>query len=219
MKRAIVVHIRSVYHGRASTEPCIEGVFKESASSVPVMKRCRGQAAILTGAYLSQVDCYEKSRRNLSKALQQSVLSQARRSEVLGFPRGKFSACSGREMGIEQPLDQHKPRAVKSSPIRPRDTTASMLAGRIAVRSARVAAPRFQIAATRSFAEAAKPAANSKPPVELFGLDGTYASALVRLRTHPRANGKDGQLIRLICSTPRPSRRKLSTPSPRRWRT
>ncbi|KXS94396.1 hypothetical protein AC578_7797 [Pseudocercospora eumusae] len=55
-----------------------------------------------------------------------------------------------------------------------------MLAGRIAARSARVAAPRFQVAATRSFAQtAAKPAAaDSKPPVELFGVDGTYASAL-----------------------------------------
>ncbi|KAF2173184.1 hypothetical protein M409DRAFT_35491 [Zasmidium cellare ATCC 36951] len=55
-----------------------------------------------------------------------------------------------------------------------------MLAGRVAARSFRVAAPRFQLAATRSFAEAAaKPAdASSKPPIELFGVDGTYASAL-----------------------------------------
>lgn len=60
------------------------------------------------------------------------------------------------------------------------NTAAIMFAGRVAARSARVAAPRFQVAATRSFAEAAaKPAANVKPPVELFGVDGTYASALV----------------------------------------
>ncbi|WPH04985.1 atp synthase subunit 5, mitochondrial [Acrodontium crateriforme] len=53
-----------------------------------------------------------------------------------------------------------------------------MLASRVAARSARVAAPRFQPAATRGYAEAAKSAVNSKPPVALFGLDGTYASAL-----------------------------------------
>ncbi|KAI5369570.1 Putative ATPase, OSCP/delta subunit, F1F0 ATP synthase OSCP/delta subunit domain superfamily [Septoria linicola] len=54
-----------------------------------------------------------------------------------------------------------------------------MFAGRVAARSARVAAPRFQLAATRSFAEAAaKPASQGRPPVELFGVDGTYASAL-----------------------------------------
>ena len=55
-----------------------------------------------------------------------------------------------------------------------------MLAGRIATRSARVAAPRFSYAPVRGFAEA-KPAADTKPPVQVFGLDGTYASALVCL--------------------------------------
>ncbi|EMF17679.1 putative oligomycin sensitivity conferring protein [Sphaerulina musiva SO2202] len=56
-----------------------------------------------------------------------------------------------------------------------------MFAGRAAARSARVAAPRFQLAApTRSFAEAAaKPAsASTRPPIDVFGVDGTYASAL-----------------------------------------
>ncbi|EGP92224.1 unnamed protein product [Zymoseptoria tritici ST99CH_1A5] len=54
-----------------------------------------------------------------------------------------------------------------------------MFAGRVASRTARVAAPRFQLAATRSFAvSAARPAADNRPPVELFGVDGTYASAL-----------------------------------------
>lgn len=66
-------------------------------------------------------------------------------------------------------------------PTPPLCTTASMLASRVAARSARVAAPRMSVAATRSYAEPAKPAAqaNTKPPVALFGLDGTYASALV----------------------------------------
>ncbi|KAK3116887.1 ATP synthase F0 subcomplex subunit OSCP atp5 [Teratosphaeriaceae sp. CCFEE 6253] len=53
-----------------------------------------------------------------------------------------------------------------------------MLASRIAARSARVAAPRVSVAATRGYAEPAKSAQNTKPPVPLFGLDGTYASAL-----------------------------------------
>ena len=51
-----------------------------------------------------------------------------------------------------------------------------MFAGRVAVRSARVAAPRFQVAATRSFAEAAaKPASETRPPIDVYGVDGTYA--------------------------------------------
>ena len=51
----------------------------------------------------------------------------------------------------------------------------------------RAGAPRAPIAArfaaTRSYAAAAAPAtgAANKPPVALFGVDGTYASALVRL--------------------------------------
>ena len=79
-----------------------------------------------------------------------------------------------------------------------------MLASRVAARSARVAAPRVSIAATRGFAEQAKPTAassqqNVKPPVEVFGLDGTYASALVRTAKHPHTHtkiGKEGYLKR-----------------------
>lgn len=54
-----------------------------------------------------------------------------------------------------------------------------MLSGRIAARATRVAAPRAPIA-VRSYAAAASSASSaaSKPPVALFGLDGTYASAL-----------------------------------------
>ncbi|KAL1590889.1 hypothetical protein WHR41_00482 [Cladosporium halotolerans] len=51
-----------------------------------------------------------------------------------------------------------------------------MLASRVAARSARAAAPRFSAVSVRGFADAAK--VDSKPPVALFGLDGTYASAL-----------------------------------------
>ena len=56
--------------------------------------------------------------------------------------------------------------------------TVKMLASRVAARSARAAAPRFSAVSVRGFADAAK--VDSKPPVALFGLDGTYASALVR---------------------------------------
>lgn len=62
--------------------------------------------------------------------------------------------------------------------ISPLRITAIMLASRVVARSARVAAPRFAAVTTRSFADVKT--ASTKPPVELFGIDGTYASALVR---------------------------------------
>ena len=63
------------------------------------------------------------------------------------------------------------------------NTTANMLASRVAARSARAVAPRFQAVSTRGFAEAAK--VDAKPPVAVYGVDGTYATALVRNRwTH-----------------------------------
>ncbi|KAK5120197.1 hypothetical protein LTR85_006403 [Meristemomyces frigidus] len=63
-----------------------------------------------------------------------------------------------------------------------------MLASRVVARSARVAAPRISLAATRGYAEPAKAAQNTKPPVPLYGLDGTYASALYT------ASAKQGSL-------------------------
>ncbi|KIW06471.1 ATP synthase F1, delta subunit [Verruconis gallopava] len=50
-----------------------------------------------------------------------------------------------------------------------------MLAGRFAVRTARTMAPRVSMAARRCYAAAAS---ETKPPIELYGVDGTYASAL-----------------------------------------
>ncbi|OQO12860.1 ATP synthase subunit 5, mitochondrial [Cryoendolithus antarcticus] len=54
-----------------------------------------------------------------------------------------------------------------------------MLASRVAARSARVAAPRLAQTplCVRGFADA-KAGTDTKPPIALFGLDGTYASAL-----------------------------------------
>jgi hypothetical protein len=46
-------------------------------------------------------------------------------------------------------------------------------------------APIARFAATRGYAAAAP--ASTKPPVALFGVDGTYASALVRLLLLPLA--------------------------------
>ncbi|KAK3215275.1 hypothetical protein GRF29_19g2776881 [Pseudopithomyces chartarum] len=58
-----------------------------------------------------------------------------------------------------------------------------MFSSRALTSAARIAAPRTpiaaRVAATRAYAQAAAPSSsNTKPPVALFGIDGTYASAL-----------------------------------------
>lgn len=61
-----------------------------------------------------------------------------------------------------------------------------MLSRQALLRSARVAAPsRAIVSQARFYAAAPAASANEtvKPPVALFGLDGTYATALVRHRT------------------------------------
>ena len=61
----------------------------------------------------------------------------------------------------------------------------TMLSRQALLRSMRTATPqRAVLSQSRSFAAAAPAAAsneNIKPPIALFGLDGTYATALVRL--------------------------------------
>lgn len=47
-------------------------------------------------------------------------------------------------------------------------------------RSVRTAAPRLSQTSTRTFAAAASTSENVKAPVAVYGLDGTYATALVR---------------------------------------
>lgn len=56
------------------------------------------------------------------------------------------------------------------------------------LRAARSAAPQRAIASQARFYAAPAPGANEnvKAPVALFGLDGTYATALVRLNWVPR---------------------------------
>jgi len=60
----------------------------------------------------------------------------------------------------------------------------------------RAAAPRTPLAARvagiRNYAAAAPTGAANKPPVALFGVDGTYASALVRLFRLQLARYNDG---------------------------
>lgn len=72
---------------------------------------------------------------------------------------------------------------------------ASAMLSRQALRSLRAAAPQRTIARStvRSYAAAAD-TQNVKPPISLYGLDGTYATALVRyIHPHPSP--------RLNCST------------------
>ena len=62
-----------------------------------------------------------------------------------------------------------------------------MLSRRAFTQAARASAHRTPIAAPvalRTYATPAAGAPSTKPPVPLFGLDGTYASALVRSNTH-----------------------------------
>lgn len=59
----------------------------------------------------------------------------------------------------------------------------TMFTTRALTSALRAGAPRAPIA-VRGYAAAAAPSgAATRPPVALFGIDGTYASALVRLRT------------------------------------
>jgi F-type H+-transporting ATPase subunit O len=62
-----------------------------------------------------------------------------------------------------------------------------MLSSRAILRATRASAPLRNAApraltSSQSRAYATPAAADSKPPVALFGLDGTYATALVRLQ-------------------------------------
>lgn len=55
----------------------------------------------------------------------------------------------------------------------------NMLSGRAFAQAARASAFRAPIASRTAFRSYADAAASTRPPVELYGVDGTYASALV----------------------------------------
>jgi hypothetical protein len=82
-------------------------------------------------------------------------------------------------------LSNHHTPGSASSPI-PQSISflPAMSAARAFSTALRAGAPRAPIAArvagTRSYAAAAPTSSGNKPPVALFGVDGTYASALVR---------------------------------------
>lgn len=93
--------------------------------------------------------------------------------------------CTSRSRNLSQVLGDGStaPRIGTSTPIlRSAPHNLTMLSGHFAARAARVSAPRASVSAVRTYAApAAASSANTRPPVPLFGLDGTYASALVRV--------------------------------------
>lgn len=64
-------------------------------------------------------------------------------------------------------------------PLRP-PHLATMFAGRLAARAARSGASIAPRAVIRSYATPAAASQNILPPIALYGIDGTYATALVR---------------------------------------
>lgn len=66
-----------------------------------------------------------------------------------------------------------------------------MLSRQALLRSARAAAPSRAIASQARFYAAPAASESVKPPVALFGLDGTYASALVRHGADPLRQTKE----------------------------
>lgn len=84
-------------------------------------------------------------------------------------------------MEIENHLDDQNPTAIDTHLLsNPSNNILKMMSSRAILRASRVAAPRTipraVVSQSRSYAV---PAADAKPPVSLYGVDGTYASALV----------------------------------------
>jgi hypothetical protein len=102
----------------------------------------------------------------------------------IGFSRDVMP--SGRNSTSTPPST---PKSLRSSPIpqsiSPLPTMSAARAFSTALRAGVPRAPIARFAATRGYAAAAP--ASTKPPVALFGVDGTYASALVRLLLLPLA--------------------------------
>jgi len=69
-----------------------------------------------------------------------------------------------------------------------------MLSRQALLRSARAAAPSRAIASQARFYAAAAATEPVKPPVALFGVDGTYATALVRHRAGSIASRRDSSI-------------------------
>lgn len=84
----------------------------------------------------------------------------------------------------------HPPSRPPPSPIRPPEPAAAMFSRQV-LRSVRAAAPQralaLRAAPVRSFAAAAAPT-EVKAPVAVFGVDGTYATALVIAASRPESS-------------------------------
>lgn len=83
-----------------------------------------------------------------------------------------------------RPLFHDNPQTLSSSPVNHRQFHLSaVMFSRQVIRSVRAAAPQRAIAVrstpVRNYAAAAA-ASDGQPPISVFGVDGTYASALVR---------------------------------------
>ena len=102
-------------------------------------------------------------------------------SDLLLFPTPLLSHSYDKISGYPAFCARHLPAATRLL-----STPSTMLAARLlrsVTATPRVAIPRFTVSrialGRRSYAAAAATPQNIKPPIQLFGVDGTYASALV----------------------------------------
>lgn len=101
---------------------------------------------------------------------------------------GPLPFCRRRRSSVPDQVRQLKSRR---PPIEDPPPTVTMLSRQALLRSARAAAPSRAIASQARFYAAAAATEPVKPPVALFGLDGTYATALVRHRAQSIASRMD----------------------------
>jgi hypothetical protein len=112
-----------------------------------------------------------------SASRRSSFLPKASSPKIAETSKAASSPSSNvtNKVAIERPFQRQSISTVLSY-------TFSMLSRQSLLRAARTAAPRQSavLTQTRSFASPASGSDNVKPPVAVYGLDGTYATALVR---------------------------------------
>jgi len=84
----------------------------------------------------------------------------------------------------------------------------TMLSSRVAAQAARLSAPRASMAVRTPLIRTYATAADTKPPIPMYGVDGTYASALVRghiLRVEDGHTFKDHIILELLANVYSPS--------------
>lgn len=156
------------------------------------------------------------------KPLYEAILGKPK--ILVPHPCGK--ASTSKIAGRREPHHQRKPISTKAglSPPSAAPSTIAMLSRQV-FRSFRAAAPQRAFAAipARTFAAAAS--ADVKAPIAVFGLDGTYATALVRnasceesrKTSFGTSNGQSCQLRKVPMLQ---TSRELATPKkqpPRKW--